>query len=777
MRRGGCDAIGSGVSLLIMRRGCSGLITRDQLKATLLSLTALPIVLGCAAPAWAQDAGAGSDIPIPVNAAPALADAAPELDPAIEFSSDALEYDQGRDVVTASGRVRMVREGNRLGADRVIWNRVTGEVRAEGNVSVTNPGGDTAYGDSVRLTDTLRDGAVENLLLVLEDGGRLAAIRATRVNDVTTLERAAYSPCAVVDSEGCPKDPTWQITAVRVRHDPVTDRISYSGARLSVLGIPLLPLPAFSHPDGSGGSAGGLLVPDFRFSRTNGIEFALPYHFPLAPNRDLTITPHVYTKVLPALEGRYRLLNEIGAVQLGGFVTYGTRNAVNTLDPDRGFRGYFEANGRAQLDSLWSITAATRVTTDKTFLRRYDISRDDRLRTLINVERIATDSYVSIAGWAFQGLRATDRQGLTPIALPAIDARLRLTDPWVGGRVELQANSLSILRTDGQDTQRAFAGARWDLRRLTTMGQEVVFTAYGRADAYHTGDTESTATLIYRGDPGFQFRAVGALAADVRWPLIGEFLGGTQRITPRVQIVATPPTRNLSIPNEDSRSVDLETSNLFSLNRFPGYDRWEDGSRVTYGLEYALDRANVSLRTIVGKSYRLNRRPSIFPEGTGLTDRHSDIVGRTELEVGTFVDLTHRFRLDKDNLAVRRNEVDLTLGTRSTYATIGYLRLDRDISLAVEDLRDREEVRLGGRVKIGPYWSAFGSTVIDLTDEREDLLSQADGYEPVRHRIGVAYDDDCLELGITWRRDYERFGDARQGNTFLFRLALKNLGR
>ncbi len=670
----------------------------------------------------------------------------------------------------------MTRDGNRLAADRVIWNQTTGEVRAEGGVSVTNPGGDTAYGDSVQLKDTLRDGVIENLLLVLDDGGRLAANRATRVDGVSTLERAAYTPCAVIDSEGCPKNPTWQITAVSVVHDPARRRITYTGARFNLLGIPLIPLPRLSHPDGSGSSAGGLLVPDLRFSRTNGAEFSLPYYFPLAPNRDLTVTPHIYTSVLPAIEARYRHLDEIGAVQVGGFLTYGTRTTVGQLVPDRGVRGYFEANGRAQIDPLWSATFATRITTDKTFLRRYDISRDDRLRSVVNVERIDRDSYLSIAGWAFQGLRADDRRGTTPIALPAIDARLRLNDPWLGGRVELQANSLAILRTNGQDTQRAFAGARWDLRRVTPLGQEVTFTAYGRADAYHTSESRRTAVAIYRGEPGFQFRAIGALATDIRWPLVGPLFGGTQRITPRVQLVATPQVRNLSIPNEDARSVDLESSNLFALNRFPGYDRWEDGSRVTYGLDYALDRPNLSVRTVVGQSYRLNTRPSIFPDGTGLTSRFSDVVGRTEVEFGTLIDVTHRFRLDKDSLAVRRNELDLTLGTRRNYVTAGYLRLNRDIDPAVEDLRDREEVRLGARVQLGRFWSVFGATTIDLTGQQEQPLSQADGYEPVRHRLGVAYDDDCLEFGFTWRRDYERFGDARQGNTFQVRFALKNLG-
>ena len=75
---------------------------------------------------------------------------------------------------------------------------------------------------------------------------------------------------------------------------------------------------------------------------------------------------------------------------------------------------------------LWTITGSLRVATDKTVTRRYDITNDDRLRNVVNAERITPDSYISIAGWAFQGLRADDQQKQIPIALPAIDARFRL---------------------------------------------------------------------------------------------------------------------------------------------------------------------------------------------------------------------------------------------------------------------------------------------------------------------------------------------------------------
>jgi LPS-assembly protein len=314
------------------------------------------------------------------------------------------------------------------------------------------------------------------------------------------------------------------------------------------------------------------------------------------------------------------------------------------------------------------------------------------------------------------------------------------------------------------------------MRGLAPWGQELTLTAYSRGDLYHTEDAASTTVPIYRGTDGWHARWIGALAADVKWPLVGPIFGGFQRLVPRAQLVLTPPTPNFDIPNEDARSIDLEDSNLFALNRFPGYDRWEDGSRFTYGLDWALERPKLSITTTVGQSYRIARR-RIFPEGTGLTDRLSDIVGRTRVRYGRFLDLTHRFRLDKDNFAVRRNEVDLTVGSEQTYVQVGYLRLDRNIDPTIEDLRDKEELRLAGRLLFERYWSIFGTTVLDLTGKSEDPFSLSDGFTPVRHRLGIAYEDECLELGVTWRRDYERIGTFRKGSTFALRLSLKGLGR
>jgi LPS-assembly protein len=746
-----------------------------------IARASLIVALAASAPAFAQDF---RDRPV---APPADGAGAPQpaTDDEVTFSSATLDYDDTNEIVTATGDVRMLRNGSRMRADKVVWNRRSGEVRATGNVALTNADGDVAYADDILLTDEMHDGVADNMLLVLADGGRLAAAHGKREGQITHLDHAAYTPCAVQTRDGCPRTPSWQVRALRVTVDQGRHRIYYDDARLAIFGQTILALPHFSHPDGSpeGSGGNGLLLPHVQVSNATGVEFALPYYMTLGPNRDLTITPHLYTRVLPAIEGTYRALQSNGAYRINGMGTYGSRLpaslsiAAPDADKDKGPRGYIDAFGTWQFGPDWTITGAARLASDRTFMRRYDVSNDDRLRSMLRAERIDSDSYLSIAGWYVQDLRAGFAQGQQAIALPAIDYRRRIADPWLGGTFQAQVNTLALTRTEGQDTQRVFAGLRWDLRTLTGLGQEVTFTAYGRADAYHTDGILQTPTELYRGTQGWHARQVAALAADMRWPFVGELLGGTQTISPRVQVVATPHTKNLVIPNEDSRAVDLEDSNLFALNRFSGYDRWEDSSRVTYGGEYSFTLPRLEARAVIGQSYRLTSEPTILPPGTGLSDRFSDYVGRVSIDYGSWFELVHRFRLDKDNLSVRRNEIDAIVGSRTTYVRVGYLRLNRNIAPSIEDLRDRSEIRVGGRVRLARYWSIFGSTVIDLTSTADDPLSNADGYEPVRHRFGVQYEDECLSLGLTWRRDYDPTGDARRGSTFSLRLALKNVGR
>jgi LPS-assembly protein len=728
------------------------------------------------------------------------------LSRSVDFEADALDYDNFRDFVTARGNVVLsdseqtvradlvewdrraetivargnilVRKGDRsVRGDAALWNLGRKTIEVSGNVRLVDESGNQLYTQSVELDDTFETGAMQELLVALRAGGRLAARSGERGEDGTViLKDAAYSACKVQDPDGCGKDPSWRITADRVVFNPETNEVDFDGAVLELFGRRILPMPGLAvRTDGR--AIGGFLVPDLRISESNGVEVSSDYYIRMGENKDLLLGAHIYTEAAPMVRAEWRHLTEKGAYQITGYATHSSRISTFTGVPtsESDFRGHLFANGRFQFNPEWSFTGSVRVASDRTFLRRYDISRDDRLRSTFNLERIDEDSYFSIAGWATQTLQLGTPQGQVPLALPVVDYRKRFSESVLGGKIEVQANSLAIVRDVGQDTQRAFAGAKWDLRKLTPLGQVVTLTALARGDVYHTDETLLTSTAIYRGNPGWGTRAVALAAVDVEWPFVGEAFGGTQVFKPRIQLVATPPIRNLAVPNEDARAIDLEDSNLFALNRFPGYDRIEDGVRLTYGLDWELLRPGWRVKATVGQSYRFDRDQDILPDGTGLSERVSDFVGRTEVRFRDRVKLTHRFRLDKDNLTIRRNEFDATIGNERDYIELGYLKLDRDIT-ELEDLQDREELRAAARISFARYWSVFGSGVFNLTDRDEDPTLVSDGFEPIRTRLGVAYEDDCLEFGLTWRRDYVTAGDAERGNTFQLFFSLKNLG-
>lgn len=720
--------------------------------------------------------GADPDAPVRKSALPAPGDT-------VDFEADQLIYDEAARLVTAQGRVRVARDGYALVADRVEYRRgadgAAGEVVAIGNVSITDPAGNQALGERITLSDSLKDGAIANMLLVLNDGGRLGARAAARNGQNYTLDHAAYSPCAVVDGTGCPQVPVWKIKAVKISYDESRHRISYRDASLELFGVPVLYLPRLSHPDGDAPRAGGLLVPAIEIQRQLGVGISAPVHLAFGSDHDITVTPWLYSATNPALAFQARRLLADGPIQVDGMVTVSRRfdlaaDGRTEVDMGERFRGYLGIKGRLQHSARWRSVFSVRLSSDDTFNRRYGLGFDDTLRSSYALERITAESWLSVSAWYFQGLRATDRDGESPLVLPLIDYDWRPDWQLAGGRIRLGANSMTLVRGSGQDMFRALGWARWDRSLLTPLGQRIAFTGLARADVYDVRNSQLATFPDYAGRDGWRGRSMALAAVDVSWPFAGPALGGEQTISPRVQLVAAPRVRNLGFPNEDARAFELEDISLFDLNRAPGLDRLESGSRVTYGAEYSLDRPGVQLRAELGQSLRLSSDGAEFSAGTGFQGRLSDVVGRIALKFGRIVELTHRFRLDKDSLAVRRNEIDLTLGGRRTYVSAAYIRLNRNVTL--EDLEDRQELRLAGRIAFARYWTLFGNGIVDLTTKADNPLANGDGFRGIRHRFGLEYEDECFRFGLGWRRDYVGDRDFRPGNAFQISIAFKTLG-
>lgn len=693
------------------------------------------------------------------------------IDPMV-INADEMTYDRGTNVFTATGNVEIRFRQRIIRADEVIYSEDAGQLTASGNVRIIDPAGHLMIADQMELSADLREGFIKNVLMIFSDGSRLAAVEAQRSNgNRNVLRRAIYSPCRVcVDNKA--RKPVWSIRAETIIHREEDQTIIYKNAVLEFFGFPVGYLPFLSHPDPTVKRKSGLLVPRIGSSSFLGIKFELPYFFNIAPHRDFTLTPLITSREGMSLAGEYRERTKRGGYTADGSITRVDERDDNNLKTGRRIvRGHIFGGGRFQLDqnTRWGFEGSW--TGDDTYLRRYGISDAETLTSRLFIERFSGRDYISASAFGFQGLRLEDDARKTPFVAPWLEYHHGSEPGWRGSRYDLDASLLVMTRPDGFDVRRLSLGARWELPLISRLGTVTRVIASARGDVYHTNSFDAHANSFMNPaapvDPSgsnVTGRLVPQIAIDWRLPLVRRGAATTQIIEPIVVVVGSPTSGNRDdIPNEDSQSFQFDDTNVFALNRFAGLDRWDAGSRVSYGLRYTITgRKAFSSEIVVGQSYRFSDETDL-PIGAGLDDRRSDFVGRLTLGWSEYVEYFHRVRLDKDTLAVRRNEVNLVVGPRAVKFNLGFLETDNK---SVDPLNpDRREIKAAAEVRFAEGWSANGRFIRNLLDDKSII---AEG--------GLFYQDDCIELGASIRRNFTTDRDLTPSTRIIIRLVLKHLG-
>lgn len=707
-------------------------------------------------PAAAQDA-------TPDGALESLgADAIPAL-----ISADSVSYDENLGVVTASGNVEISQDGRVLIADTVSYNLRTDVVTASGNVSLLEDTGDVLFADFVELTENMREGFIRDIRVLLADRSRLAAASGLRTGGrKTVFRKGVYSPC-----ELCRDDPTraplWQLKAVEIEHDQEEKVIRYRDAWMEIFGVPVLYTPYFAHPDPTVKRKSGFLVPVIGASEVLGTTYQHPYYWTIAPNQDFTFSPIFTSKQGIVAVGEYRHLLPNGRLDLRGSGTFGDRKDADGVISEDTFRGHIDSTARFDIDETWRWGIDAQRASDDTYLRIYNFSSPRTLTSRAFAEGLDGRNYLATNAYIYQGLRADDNDSGSPIVLPLVDYNY-ISEPGIaGGKYTLDANLLALTRTEGRDSRRASVGVGWELPYIGPLGDLYTFTARIQGDGYWVNGIDPATNDVNPSGPtksDVTGRIFPQFAAQWRYPWVRSVEGMHQVIEPIAQAVFAPNGSNPGeIPNEDSLDFEFDDTNLFSLNRFTGLDRVDPGTRFDYGLKWTVTGDGGGYAsTFVGQSYRLSEA-DVFAQGSGVEDKLSDIVGRVQVRPDYDLDLLYRFRLDKDTLEFRRNEVDLIVGPPALNLDLGYISVT---SITTEDeFDDREELNWTLRSKVSQYWSIYGGQRLDLS---EDQTRQV--------RVGAVYQDECFLIEAVAERNFFEDREIKPEDAFFVSIVFKHLG-
>ena len=481
----------------------------------------------------------------------------------------------------------------------------------------------------------------------------------------------------------------------------------------------------------------------------------IPYFIAIDDHSDATITSFASSVGSFVLEGQYRRQTKRGSYQFNSSLLL-----VDDIE-NAPFRSLLQGSGRFALSSDYDWGFDIDVVSDKTFRAQYgyededEISAQDRLLSEVFLERNRTNSFFRVSSSIFQSLRTNEIDAEIPLVFPDVYFRNISDDPLLGGKLGYTLHSTTLLREAGSQFSRIGISADWQrewrLKNGVLLGARTQVDAeYYRLSNSFTGFTGTSAS-----------RVTPTISADIRWPLSKVVGGTTHVIEPIVQLVWNEDSLNAA-PNEDSIQVEFEETNLFSVNRFPGFDQKELGFRANVGVNYTIyNPSGWNSGATVGRVFR-RRDLGQFSAASGLAGKNSDWVSAFTISFPKAFELTNRTLFDS-KFKLSKNETSLNFTYKRWQSEATYLRLEKDVIAGASDRRSEAALKL--IFTPNDNWEY-------LAEWRHDFVTDS----AIEGEFGLKYINECIEIDLSLSLQYAASGNVTSTKELGLRVSFLGIG-
>ena len=279
----------------------------------------------------------------------------------IDITADQVTSEGDGDSITATGNVRIIRDGTTLHADTVSLDRIEETAVAQGHVIVERKG-ETLHGERVNLNLATQRGSITHAFLEVKPGGlRVKGDEIEKSGEKQySVSRGSLTMC-----EADP--PSWRFSAADIsigEKYASGKHVVFSVADIPVFYFPYLLLPVSRERES------GFLLPRFGASSKRGFFIELPYYANISPSQEATTYLDLQTKRGVGLGADYRYLRpNSGNGSANGYMIY-------DLSQDR-FRGMVFEKHQEYLSPTLSFKSSVELATDQDFFRDFgDVSGD-----------------------------------------------------------------------------------------------------------------------------------------------------------------------------------------------------------------------------------------------------------------------------------------------------------------------------------------------------------------------------------------------------------------
>ncbi|MCF3973128.1 LPS-assembly protein LptD [Paracoccus salsus] len=666
---------------------------------------------------------------------------------------------QGDRTLIAAGGVVVWYQGARLVASRLIVDGASGDLTIEGPIHLSRPGAADPDAEAVLIADSaqldrrLQDGIIRGARLVIARELQMASRELTRTGGgrMTRLTQVVASSCQV-----CADDPTplWEIRARSITHDAETRLLSFDHPQLRAFGVPIAAAPfAITAPDPTVARKSGFLRPEIRTTSGLGFGIKIPYFQTLGDHADLTLTPYLSASRTRTLELRYRQAWRSGVAQWHGSIS---RDDIETGET----RGYLFGNALVDLPRGYRLGVQLQVASDRGYLLDYDVTDADRLWSGLSVERVTRDKLFFGRVGNYDSLRDDEDNATSPAQVADALWRRRFSPRVIGGEALMEWSVHAHRRPSdadivGRDVARGSIGLDWRRTEILPGGLVGATIAGLDADLYRIAQDDRYDDVVSRVDP--------LVGVELRWPLAGSSGGATHIVEPIAQLLWSPRGQDTDIPNEDSRLIEFDEGNLFSDNRFAGWDLRETGLRANVGIGWTrIDPAGWSLGLTGGRVLRTDPDEAFRPESP-LGGRRSDWMLAAHYDSGTGLAIANRALFD-DSFTVSRNELRLGWLRPDLQVSAGHLWIDSDENEGRETDISELTANIGWQIAEG--WWGNAETRYDFAADRAQTAA-----------LDVTYRNECIAVEMGLSRRFTASSSVRPETSLDLSVRLGGFGR
>ncbi len=681
--------------------------------------------------------------------------------------ADKVFYDKKLKKLIAQGNVEVYKDGFIIKANSLELDKINDSLRALGNVKITEPNGEEFYGSEAEIINNLKIFIIHELLTKIDKKISIGAAKAKySVKDKElNMSKASVTTCKL-----CPgKKPQWQFNSSSVKYDENTDMIYHRNSFFEIYGVPVFYSPFLSHLSPKAKPKSGFLYPGYKYNNYYGNAVNLSYYYRANNSTDLTFSPIITKKQGVLYQANYRQLFSKSSLNVD--LSYNEpqnqpKSQISDFVKIPSKRYLYDIKFSHSVNDNISINSRLNRVSDKSFLRNYYNKNENYLTSNVETKYQDASTYGVLKALHFQGLRNEDESGQTPGLFPALDVQHQ--SYYHGNIVSFDGNFIRLNRPSGVGVTRLIingSAERTDYILENLEWQNIVSL---RGDLYNYNHTNRYSAAEY-GDIDLKKRSsrnVPVYQTNFSYPLVSVHGSYITILQPIVQFIVSPNfSQETHIINEDSLNIEITDSNLFSSNRYSGYDRFENGARLNYGVVGITRGQSKQFYYMIGQAYRPKKR-DLLSNNSGWENKSSNIVGHIGTSLDNNISLFYKYRLTPNMRVIDRSELELQ--TTFNKLSLGARHIKYKNNNPNDPSAIVESIALGPTYRINREWFIEANMERNATKEKSFIVSSG---------AGLVYDGDCLWSKISAKKDYTRdnLKNVKPSFTVSFDFILKGL--